>query len=255
MLSGLGVPLCGLHGPFCCGGLTTVRSLTGGAGSPANWLQSPYSCSTCCPFLWVGLGPGMTLYVAMGIPGLVPACRLAGKAPGVSRLERGDQKGACQHCRVPILPQIIAATLFKGQHLVASFLSGTLSKWASGSHPESFQITTPVPGTYSVWDSAYPVRAVSISLSLPVLPIWPSSQMILGLVFFVNKSQAGELMWTLDHLLLEKPSAIILLFVSCFSGSGSLTILTSPALPLSSLRFFLYIFRWKPFLLVFRSFS
>ena len=36
MLSGLGVPLCGLHGPFRCGGLTIVHSLTGGAGPPTN---------------------------------------------------------------------------------------------------------------------------------------------------------------------------------------------------------------------------
>ena len=34
-------------------------------------------------FLWVGLGPGMTLYVAMEILGLVPACWLAGKALGL----------------------------------------------------------------------------------------------------------------------------------------------------------------------------
>ena len=36
MLSGLGMPLCGLHGPFCCDGLTVLHSLTSGAGPPTN---------------------------------------------------------------------------------------------------------------------------------------------------------------------------------------------------------------------------
>ena len=71
-----GCPLCGLHGPFYCGGLTTVYTLVGMAGFQPNWLPGPTQCGGCWPVV------GMAGCRAQGY-GLVPAHWLVEPGPGV----------------------------------------------------------------------------------------------------------------------------------------------------------------------------
>ena len=59
-----GCPLCGLHGPCCCGRATTVGTLVVDAGSQPDWLPGPALCRGCWSLVGgvghraAGRGPG-----------------------------------------------------------------------------------------------------------------------------------------------------------------------------------------------------